>query len=131
MLLHEGVWLVTPELVSPLAEALRTVLVESHRQKAISAGKDESMEALFNYITGAQFAQKVRAVVDAYQQMRDDLDKERNAMQRLWKKREGQLGRITTNMIGLCGDLQGISGSGMPQLDGIAEFPELDSDEVL
>lgn len=131
MLLHEGVWLVTPELVRPLAEALRSVLVESHRQKSISAGKDESMEALFNYITGAQFAQKVRAVVDAYQQMRDDLDKERNAMQRLWKKREGQLARITTNMIGMCGDLQGISGSGMPQLDGIAEFPELGSDDEL
>jgi len=123
MAMHEGVWLVRPDLVRALAEALRTVLVESQRQKAISAGKGESMEALYNYITSAQFAQKVRAVVDAYEQMRDDLEKEKSAMQRLWKKREGQLERITSNMLGMCGELQGVSQEALPQLDDIGLLP--------
>jgi len=123
MAVHEGVWLVRPDLVRALAEALRTVLVESQRQKAISAGKGESMEALYNYITSAQFAQKVRAVVDAYEQMRDDLEKEKSAMQRLWKKREGQLERITSNMLGMCGELQGVSQEALPQLDDIGLLP--------
>lgn len=123
MLMYEGVWLVRPELVRALAEALRTVLIESQRQKSISAGKGESMEALYNYITSPQFAQKVRAVVDAYQQMRDDLDKEKSAMQRLWKKREAQLERITSNMLGLCGELQGVSQDALPQLDDIGMLP--------
>jgi hypothetical protein len=123
MVMHEGVWLVRPDLVKALAEALRTVLIESQRQKAISTGKGESMEALYNYITSAQFAQKVRAVVDAYQQMRDDLDREKSAMQRLWKKREGQLERITSNMLGMCGELQGVSQEALPQLDDIGLLP--------
>ena len=123
MAMYEGIWLVRPDLVRALAEALRTVLIESQRQKAISAGKGESMEAVYNYITSAQFAQKVRAVVDAYQQMRDDLDKEKSAMQRLWKKREGQLERITSNMLGICGELQGVSEETLPQLDDIGLLP--------
>lgn len=123
MVMHEGVWLVRPDLVKALAEALRTVLIESQRQKAIAAGKGESMEALYSYIASAQFAQKVRAVVDAYQQMRDDLDKEKSAMQRLWKKREAQLERITTNMLGMCGELQGVSQQALPQLEDIGLLP--------
>jgi len=123
MLMFEGVWLVRPDLVRALAEALRTVLIESQRQRAISAGKGESMEAVYNYITSARFAQKVRAVVDAYQQMRDDLDREKSAMQRLWKKREGQLERITGNMLGICGELQGVSEEALPQLDDIGLLP--------
>ncbi len=123
MVMHEGVWLVRPDLVKALAEALRTVLIESQRQKAIAAGKGESMEALYSYITSAQFAQKVRAVVDAYQQMRDDLEKEKSAMQRLWKKREAQLERITTNMLGMCGELQGVSQQALPQLEDIGLLP--------
>ena len=119
MLMHEGVWMVRPELAKPLAEALRTVLIESHRQKAISTGKSEKVEALYDYICSAQFAQKVRSIVDTYQQMQDDLIKEKAAMQRLWKKREGQIDRITTNMMGMCGELQGVSGATLPQLEDI------------
>jgi len=123
MVMYEGIWLVRPDLVRALAEALRTVLIESQRQKGISAGKGESMEALYNYITSAQFAQKIRAVVDAYEQMRSDLEKEKAAMQRLWKKREGQLERITSNMLGMCGELQGVSRQALPQLDDIGLLP--------
>jgi hypothetical protein len=123
MVIYEGVWLVRPDLVRALAEALRTVLIESQRQKVISAGRGESMEAVYNYVTSAQFAQKVRAVVDAYQQMREDLDKEKSAMQRLWKKREAQLERVTSNMLGICGELQGVSAEALPQLDDIGLLP--------
>ncbi|MDJ0739451.1 MAG: DUF2130 domain-containing protein [Gammaproteobacteria bacterium] len=123
MVVYEGIWLVRPELVRALAEALRTVLIEAQRQKAIASGRDQSMEALYHYVTSAQFAQKVRAVVEACAQMRDDLDKERAAMLRLWKKREAQIERATGNLLGLCGDLQGVSHDALPQFDDIARLP--------
>jgi len=123
MLLHEGVWLVRPDLVRPLAEALRTGLIEAQRQRVVSAGRDESMEALYDYVTGAQFAQKVRAVIGAYQQMRDDLEREKAAMLRLWKKREAQLETLAANMLGLCGELQGISQDALPQLEDVGLLP--------
>ena len=40
-------------------------------------------------------------------------------MLRLWKKGEAQLERITTNMLGMCGELQGVSQQALPQLEDI------------
>lgn len=119
LVLKDGIWLVKPNLAKGLSEALRTVLIESHRQKIISVGKNEQMEALYDYICSNQFAQRVRAVVDSQEQMRTDLDKEKAAMQRLWKKRETQINGISTQMMAVCGELQGIAQGGMPQLDSI------------
>jgi hypothetical protein len=120
MLQYEGIWLVRPHLVRPLAEALRMALIESHKQKAAAAGKDDNIEALYNYITSPQFAHKVKAVVDAYRQMRNDLDGERAAMQKLWKKRETQIDRITSNVMGLVGEIEGLSTESLPQLEAAA-----------
>lgn len=117
---YEGVWLVRPELVSGLSSALRTVLIESQRQKSVSAGKGEQVEALFDYITSNQFSQRIRAVVETYETMRTDLEKEKAAMQRLWKKREMQIGRISDQMLAVCGELQGISSASLPMLDNVA-----------
>lgn len=125
MALYEGVWLVSPKLAKGLAEALRTVLIESQRQRSITAGKGEQMEALFDYICSSQFAQRVRSIVEGYEEMYDDLEREKRAMQRLWKKREGQIGRISNQMVSICGELQGISSSSLPHLDSIATL-ELD-----
>jgi hypothetical protein len=117
---YEGVWLVRPELVQGLSAALRTVLIESQRQKSVSDGKGEQMEALFDYVTSNQFAQRIRSVVENYEMMRSDLEKEKAAMQRLWKKRETQISRISEQMLSVCGELQGISATSLPLLENIA-----------
>jgi hypothetical protein len=122
-----GVWLVRPAAIRPVAEALRAILTESQKQKAVSVGKNEKMEALYDYLCSPRFAQKIRGVVDAYDAMREDLEKEKAAMQRLWKKREAQLERITANMMGMCGELQGVADNALPQLDTIGVLP-LDED---
>lgn len=119
---HEGVWLVRPEVVSGLSAALRTVLIESQRQKSVSVGKNEQMEAMFDYVTSNQFAQRIRAVVENYESMRSDLEKEKAAMQRLWKKREMQINRISDQMLAVCGELQGVSSNSMSVLDSVANL---------
>ncbi|MCP5414954.1 MAG: DUF2130 domain-containing protein [Chromatiaceae bacterium] len=120
---HEGIWLVRPDTVEPVAQALRAILVESQKQKVISSGRNEKAEALYDYLCSPQFAQKVRGVIEAHDAMKADLEAEKKAMARLWKKREGQLERITGNIIGMAGELQGISHESLAQLDSIAAFP--------
>lgn len=120
MFMKDDVWLVKPALAKGLSEALRTVLTEAQRQKAVSFGKNEQMEALYDYICSTQFVQRIKAVVDHQEQMRLELDKEKSAMQRIWKKREGQIGGITNQMMAICGELQGLSHGSMPLLDDIA-----------
>uniref|UniRef100_UPI004047E797 DUF2130 domain-containing protein n=1 Tax=Rheinheimera sp. TaxID=1869214 RepID=UPI004047E797 len=122
MLLLDGIWLVKPAFAKGIAEALRTVLTESQRQRAVSIGKNEQMEALYDYICSTQFVQRIKAVVDHQEQMRLELDKEITAMQRIWKKREGQISGITNQMMSICGELQGLSHGSMPMLDDIARL---------
>lgn len=115
----DGVWLVSPALALGLAQALRNTLIEVQRQKSASTGKGEKIEALYDYLCSPQFAQKIRSIVDSYETLRTDLEKEKAAMQRLWKKREAQIDRLTNNVMGMAGELQGLSGDALPDLDGI------------
>ena len=52
-----------------------------------------------------------------------ELQKERDAMTRIWKKREAQLTRMTTGMLSMVGDLQGIGQGAMGQLENLALLP--------
>jgi len=125
---EDDVWIVRPYAVRPVAEALRMTLMEKQKQKLVEHGKSEKMEAVYDYLCSPQFAQKVRGVVDAYQAMKSDLEKEKAAMQRLWKKREAQLDRITSNMMGMSGELQGIAEDALPALENIGQLPDLDGE---
>jgi hypothetical protein len=122
----EDIWVVNIAAVRPMAETLRLLLLEAHKHKLIHLNKNEKMEALYHYLCSPQFAQKVRVVVDAFNSMKRDLDSEKAAMARLWKKREQMINRVTLNMMGMCGELQAIAEESLPQLDSIAVLPAPD-----
>jgi hypothetical protein len=89
------------------------------------------MELLYNYICSPQFAQRVKSVVEGFEAMKKDLEAEKAAMTRIWKKREMQLTRMTTGMLGVVGDLQGIGQGSLPQLESIATLPgQEDASEI-
>jgi hypothetical protein len=117
------VWVTTFAAARPLAEALRVTLVEMHKLRQANLGRSEKMALVYEYICSPQFAQKVKSVVDGFRVMREELETERSAMTRIWKKREMQLQRMTSGVLGVVGDLQGIGEKGMPALDSIAALP--------
>ena len=116
---YGGVWIVSPHVVRAFAETLRFGLVECHKLRLAGSGKSEKMELLYNYLCSAQFAQRMRAVVEALECMSTDLDAEKRAMQRLWAKREMQIERASSSMLTVCGELQGIAQESLPELDEI------------
>jgi hypothetical protein len=124
----EDIWVVNTVAVRPMAETLRMLLIEGNKHKLVSLNKNEKMEALYHYLCSQQFAQKVRVVVDAFTGMKRDLDSEKAAMARIWKKREHQIQRVTLNMMGMCGELQAIAQESLPQLDSIATLPGPDAE---
>jgi len=124
----DDIWVVNFVAVRPMAETLRMMLIETNKNKLMGLNKNEKMEALYHYLCSAQFAQKVRAVVDAFTSMKCDLDSEKAAMARIWKKREHQINRVTLNMMGMCGELQAIAQESLPQLDSIATLPAPDTE---
>ena len=64
-------------------------------------------------------------VVEAFVTMHSDLDSEKRSMQRIWSKREKQLQRALANTAGMYGDLQGIIGASLPEIEGLG-LPKLE-----
>ena len=121
----DGVWVSDPISAIPLAAALREQLVAVNRERALSIGKNEKMEALYQYLAGVEFKQKIEGIVEAFTSMQDQLNKERRAMERHWKQREKEIERVIKNTVGLYGDMQGIIGGQIPSIPAL----ELDEEE--
>ena len=54
----------------------------------------------------------------------EDLDKERKAIMKQWAKREEQIERVMGATVGMYGDLQGIAGKSLQEIEGL-ELPAL------
>jgi hypothetical protein len=122
----DGVWVSDPLSAIPLAVVLREQLVALSRERAASIGKNEKIEALYQYLAGAEFKQKIEGIVEAFSSMQEQLNQERRSMERHWKQREKQIQRVVKNTVGLYGDMQGIIGGQIPAIPAL----ELDGKEV-
>lgn len=120
---YEGVWVTDFSSTIGIATALRLSLIElAHASNALQ-GKNEKMELIYKYLSGNSFKQRVEAIVESFASMKNDLDAEKRAMEKIWAKRESQIGRVVKNTAGLYGDLQGIIGSALPDVK-ILELPD-------
>lgn len=113
----EGVWVATWSVALALAEVLREAMLEVHKQRVASAGKDQKMEAVYDYVTSSQFAQKLRAVNDAFRRMREELESEKNQTLQRWARREKQLEAGRMALLGIGGEIQGLAHQELPQLE--------------
>ncbi len=115
----KGVWVTSYPLAITLAVALRGSLVEVANAKQSAVGKAEKMEAIYNYLSGTEFKQKVEAIVEAFATMHSDLAKEKAAMEKLWGKREQQIKKVMLNTARMYGDMQGIIGASLPEIKSL------------
>lgn len=112
----DGVWVTDPLSAMPLATALRQHLVAFECERQASIGKNEKMELLYKYLSGTEFKQKMEGIIEAFMAMQSQVNKERRAMEKQWKEREKQIERVIKNTVGLYGDMQGIIGGEIPQI---------------
>jgi len=120
----EGVWVAHPRVTLPVAMSLRQTLIEVAGVRQASEGQQTKMEMVYQYLTGPRFRQRVQAIVEAFSSMRDDLDRERKAITKQWAKREEQIDRVMQATVGMYGDLQGIAGKTLQEIEGL-EFQGL------
>jgi len=122
----DGVWVTDFRFVLPLAVALRQSLIEIAAARRANEGQETKMELVYQYLTGPKFRHRVEAIVEKFSEMQADLDRERKAMTRLWAKREGQIHGVIESTVGMYGDLQGIAGKALQEIDGL-DVPLLES----
>jgi len=114
--LIDGVWVTEYHLAKNLAYVLRESLVNSARIIQSAVGKEEKMEAIYKYLSGSEFSQKVRAVLETTNILKVELNKEKAAMNRLWAKRDKHIDKIFITTAGMYGDLEGIIGAALPPI---------------
>lgn len=120
-----GVWVAHPRAAYPIAMVLRQSLLEVAMAHNSAEGQQTKMEMVYQYLTGPRFRQRVEAIVDAFSSMQSDLEKERKVIMKQWAKRNELIERVMGATIGMYGDLQGIAGKSLQEIEGL-ELKALD-----
>src|SRR5450759_1858578 len=124
--LIDGVWVIESRYAIPVATILRQSLIELSAVRKAGEGQQTKTELVYQYLTGPQFRHRIEAIVEKFSDMQADLDRERKVMTRLWAKREAQIRGVIESTAGLYGDLQGIAGKTLQEIEGL-EMRLLDS----
>ena len=117
--LREGIIITSYTYALPLAAILRRSILQTAVAKQLSSNKDEDLRGLHEYLQSDAFRHRFEAFTEGIDVLRHDLESERNAMERLWKKREVQIKKLSINTSRMYGELQGIMGSALPTIKNL------------
>ena len=107
----EGVWICSFAEVKALTHVLRDSIVRIAQATKGQENKGEKMQMLYDYLTGNEFAEQWKATREGFMSMKLSIQKERDAMEKLWKQREKQLEKVLLNAAHIRGSVEGIAGS--------------------
>lgn len=111
---YQGIWICEPAMTLTLATLLRFNLVRVHQVLTSQENKDEKLESLYRFLTGPEFVQRIEALMETYQVMREDLEKERRVLTKRLSERETQLNKLVEHTASLYGGLQGVTNNALP-----------------
>ncbi|MDD4530670.1 MAG: DUF2130 domain-containing protein [Candidatus Gracilibacteria bacterium] len=114
---YKDIYVTDWEHIEVLTQILREQIISMDKLKNSLVGKDEKMEVIYNYLTSTEFRDKIQNVVEAFSTMKNDLEKEKRAMEKIWSAREKQLDRVMLNTTRLYGDMEGLIGSKLQKID--------------
>lgn len=115
----DGIWVTHPRAALPVAALLRQSLMELALARQAGEGQQTKTELIYQYLTGPRFRHRVEAIVEAFSSMQDDLNSEKKAIQKQWAKRQTQIENVMQSTVGMYGDLQGIAGKSLQEIEGL------------
>lgn len=90
---------------------LRDSIIKIAASLKSQENKGDKMHLLYNYLTSREFAEQWQAIREGFMSMRLSIQKERDAMEKLWKAREKQLEKVLLSAAHVRGSIEGISGT--------------------
>lgn len=116
---RDGVYIASFDAFLSVAKLLRMSLSQLNLARQSSVNKSEKMEILYQYLSSSDFRNKVEAIVEAFTSMKANLNREKVVYTRLWATREKQIQKVVDNTVGMYGDLQGLMGKSLAQIDSL------------
>ena len=121
--LKDGIWICNYEEFKGLCAVLRESIVQLSTAISTQDNKGDKMNMLYTFLTGNTFRMQVEAIVEGFTQMKSDLESEKRSMQRIWKQRDKQIEKVTTNTIDMYASIKGIAGNAIQSVKAL-ELPE-------
>jgi len=109
--IKDGVWVCSFSEVKALTAVLRDGVTRVYSAAKSQENKGDKMHLLYNYLTSTEFAEQWKAIREGFMNMKLSIQKERDAMEKLWKAREKQLEKVLLNAAHIRGSIEGISGT--------------------
>lgn len=107
----EGVYICTFTEVRSVALLLRNSILKLADIRKSQENKGEKMVMLYDYLIGNEFSEQWKAIREGFMSMKMGIQRERDAMEKLWKVREKQLEKVLLNATHIRGSIEGIAGA--------------------
>lgn len=104
-----GIWICGFAEVRTLVHILRDGIIKIAAALNSQENKGDKMNLLYNYLTSSEFSSQWQAIREGFMSMKLSIQKERDAMEKLWKAREKQLEKVLLNASHIKGSIEGIS----------------------
>jgi hypothetical protein len=106
----DGVYICTFTEVKSVALLLRNAILKIYDAKKSQENKGDKMVLLYDYLIGNEFNEQWKAIREGFMSMKLSIQRERDAMEKLWKAREKQLEKVLLNAAHIRGSIEGIAG---------------------
>lgn len=121
----DGVYICSFAEVRSVALLLRNALLKIADAKKSQDNKGDKMHMLYDYLTGSEFGEQWKAIREGFMSMKLSIQRERDAMEKLWKAREKQLEKVLLNAAHIKGSVEGIAGADAINLNLIEDTDPL------
>jgi len=106
-----GIWVCSLDEFKGSVSLLRESLIRMDESLRKEENRADKMNLLYNYMTGKEFSLQMRAIVDGFIKMKEELEKEKRSLMASWKRREKTIELVLQNTTEMYGALQGIAGN--------------------
>ncbi len=127
--IKDGIYICSYEEFKALSGILREALIKISDTKSLQENKHEKSAVLYNYLTSTEFRFQIETIMNAFVSMQQDLESEKRAMNKIWKKREKEIQNVISATTDMYGSIQGIAGNAVQPVKAL-EFPLLEDSGV-
>ena len=113
----DGIYIVPLQDYYPVATILRQNLLEMFSLKQSNRVSEEGLKQFYDYLVSPVFKKRLKGMVDSYRMMNQELQREKDYLQKMWLRREKQLSHSLDSAMGLWRDLHSVEGSPLMHLE--------------
>lgn len=117
--LHEldGIWICHYSEYKNVIKVLRKSLLAIHSVVHTQEQSSDTKSLVFQYLTSVEFKQVIETILEGFSSLKGSINKEKLAMNKIWKEREASIDKVIENTAGMYGKLKGIAGPSIEEID--------------